>query len=74
MPKFYVSFPQKSPLRHGWCEIVADDKEVANDEALRVFGTSYSAIYREDEFTKDIFRAGRFGEMTKLPKGYKHHK
>lgn len=74
MPTFYVTFGQKSPFRHGWVEIVADNIETANKEAYKVFGAAgWASVYTEENFQKDLFRAGRLGEIIKLPAGYRHH-
>ena len=52
MPRFCITFDQKSPFRNGWVEIIADDEITARLEAMYAFGgeKGWSGIYDEESF------------------------
>lgn len=74
--RFYVTFGQKSPLRHGFVEILVHNGEElesvalrqAHDAAREAFGSHWSNIYKHDDFvaSKHLFPAGKFGETINL--------
>ena len=72
MPRFYVTFGQKSPFRDGYVVIIADDEHVAHDEAMYVLGKAWSSLYSEDAIEFGLFIQGQIGRTIELPKGYKH--
>lgn len=60
--QFFLTFGQKSPLRHGWVEIEASTEEDAKEAAEYAFGQSWSNIYPTPLFDIGSFPAGKFGE------------
>lgn len=68
MPKFYVTFGQKSPFKDGWVEIIAPNYKVAHDEAFDIFGPKFAFIRETDseESMKEYFPAGRIGNVIDL--------
>ena len=60
--KFYLTFGQKSPFRHGWVEVEASSYGEANGEVVLVFQQSWAHLYSEEKFDRSFFPAGKIGE------------
>jgi len=63
--KFYLTFGQKYPWRNGWVEVVADNYFDAIGKVSDIFGDDYSNLYKEADFDKSVFPAGKIGETIR---------
>lgn len=59
---FYLTFGAKYPWRNGWVEVEAVNYEMARQKVHEIFGTSWAWLYKEGEFDKKKFPAGKLGE------------
>ena len=62
MATFYITFGQSHPLRNGWVEIAASDRDRARHAAFDRFGQKWAMLYDETNFNPSYFPAGKYGE------------
>ena len=65
MKTYYLTFGQKYPWRNGWVEVIAPDYETARKYVCEVFEDKWAFLYQEQDFKKEMFRAGKLGETIK---------
>ena len=60
--KFYVTFGQDHPLRHGYVVVHADNMNWARAATFEVFGPKFCTVYPEDHDMTRWHPAGAIGE------------